>query len=66
MTGLILVTGASGLLGANICAIARAGKWAVRALIHGKADAVPLEALGVEIAYGDIVDLQSTFRIAHI
>ena len=56
MTEPILVTGASGLLGANICAIARADNRAVRALIRGKADAAPLEALGVEIAYGDIAN----------
>jgi nucleoside-diphosphate-sugar epimerase len=59
MTGPILVTGASGLLGANICAVARAKNRPVRALIRSKADAAPLEALGVEIAYGDISDLAS-------
>jgi nucleoside-diphosphate-sugar epimerase len=59
MTGPILVTGASGLLGANICAVARAQDRPVRALIRNKADAAPLEALGAEIAYGDISDKAS-------
>lgn len=56
MAGLILVTGASGLLGSNICAIARANNTAVRALVRTKVDAAVLETMGVEIAHGDIAD----------
>jgi dihydroflavonol-4-reductase len=65
MTGAILVTGASGLLGANICAIARSENRVVRALIRDEADALPLENLGVEIAYGDVTDLDSLKRAAN-
>lgn len=56
MGGPILVTGASGLLGANICSVACARGLQVRALIRSEADAPSLEALGVEIAYGDVCD----------
>jgi dihydroflavonol-4-reductase len=52
----ILVTGASGLLGSNICRIASAEGRLVRGLVRKAADADVLKALGVEPVTGDVTD----------
>jgi dihydroflavonol-4-reductase len=58
----VLVTGATGLAGANICAqLAERGD-AVRALARATADTEPLVALGVEVATGDITDADEVRR----
>jgi nucleoside-diphosphate-sugar epimerase len=56
---LILVTGATGFLGRNLCEhLARQG-YRLRALARPTSDVTFLEALGVEIAIGDVRDLDS-------
>jgi nucleoside-diphosphate-sugar epimerase len=55
----VLVTGASGLLGSNICRLAANAGRRVRGLVRTDADADVLRAIGVEPAIGDITDLGS-------
>jgi dihydroflavonol-4-reductase len=50
------VTGASGLLGSNVCRLAASDGRRVRGLVRTAADAEVLRALGVEPALGDITD----------
>jgi dihydroflavonol-4-reductase len=52
----ILVTGSTGLVGSNICKIAVAKGYRVRALVRSKEDTAPLVKLGAELALGDITD----------
>ena len=54
MTQTILVTGATGLAGANICKLLIERGDHVRALARSGADTEPLSALGVEVVSGDI------------
>ncbi|HLH29349.1 MAG TPA: NAD-dependent epimerase/dehydratase family protein, partial [Acidimicrobiales bacterium] len=55
----VLVTGATGLLGANVCrALVERGD-AVRALCRAASDTAPLAALGVEIVTGDVTDREA-------
>ena len=56
MTSKVLVTGATGLAGANICRQLIERGDSVRALARATADTAPLVALGVELATGDITD----------
>jgi len=56
MSDTVLVTGATGLAGANICALLAARGDRVRALARPGADTGPLVALGVEVVAGDITD----------
>ncbi|MGE0387393.1 MAG: NAD-dependent epimerase/dehydratase family protein [Gammaproteobacteria bacterium] len=58
----ILVTGATGLVGSNLCIIARGQGRRVRALVRSRADIEPLAAAGVEFADGDITDPPSLDR----
>jgi len=60
----VLVTGATGLAGANICRQLLARGDRVRALVREGADAVPLEALGAELAIGDIAVRDDVRRAA--
>ena len=53
---IVLVTGASGLLGSNICRLAANEGRRVRGLVRTDADAKVLRAIGVESAIGDITD----------
>jgi nucleoside-diphosphate-sugar epimerase len=56
---LILITGATGFLGRNLCQhLARQG-YRLRALARPTSDVTFLEALGAEIATGDVRDLDS-------
>src|SRR5439155_17930423 len=55
-----LVTGANGHVGNNICRLLAERGEPVRAMIRPSADAKALEALGVEIVRGDILDAAST------
>ena len=50
----VLVTGATGLIGANICKLLVARGDHARALVRPQSDASELAALGVEIVQGDI------------
>jgi len=54
MSETVLVTGATGLAGANICKLLIERGDGVRALARASADTEPLVALGVEIVPGDI------------
>jgi dihydroflavonol-4-reductase len=60
----ILVTGATGLAGANICKLLIERGDAVRALARASADTEPLVALGAEIVPGDITDADDVRRAA--
>lgn len=55
----ILVTGATGLIGSVIAQQLRAGGHEVRALVRQGTDASPIEALGVQVARGDVTDTPS-------
>jgi len=55
----VLVTGASGLLGSNICRLAANAGRRVRGLVRTDADAEVLRAIGVEPVIGDIADPES-------
>ncbi len=52
----VLVTGATGLIGSNVCAAGLDAGYEVRALVRGGIGTRELEALGVQLAYGDITD----------
>jgi nucleoside-diphosphate-sugar epimerase len=52
--GPVLVTGATGLIGANVCAELLDRGTEVRALVRAGSDATALEKLGVAIARGDV------------
>jgi dihydroflavonol-4-reductase len=56
MTQTVLVTGATGLAGANICQQLIERGDSVRALARANADVEPLKALGVEISAGDVTE----------
>jgi dihydroflavonol-4-reductase len=60
----ILVTGASGLTGANVCRILVERGDNVRALVRPSADSAALAALGVELAVGDVTDARSVAMAA--
>ena len=64
MTQTILVTGATGLAGANICKLLIERGDTVRALARETADTAPLTALGVEVIPGDITDREAVLRAA--
>ena len=54
MTDTILVTGGTGLTGANVCEQLIARGDSVRALVRRPTDAQALTAIGVEVVQGDI------------
>ena len=56
MSQTVLVTGATGLAGANICKLLTERGDHVRALARETADTAPLAAFGVEIVTGDVTD----------
>jgi dihydroflavonol-4-reductase len=56
MSRLIVVTGATGLVGSNSCRIALERGERVRAFVRSARDAAALEDLGAELAEGDVVD----------
>jgi dihydroflavonol-4-reductase len=56
MSETVLVTGATGLAGANVCAQLVERGDSVRALARPTADTAPLDALGVEVVTGDVTD----------
>jgi dihydroflavonol-4-reductase len=60
MTGeRILVTGATGLAGSNVCRVAAERGFAVRALVRQAAQAEPLARLGIDVRAGDILSRDS-------
>lgn len=60
----VLVTGATGLTGSNVCRLLVERGDDVRALVRSRADAQPLAGLGVEMVEGDIVDPRSVLAAA--
>lgn len=59
---LILVTGATGLVGSHVCEQARQKGFAVRALVRNPAQCTDLVNWGVELAEGDMTDRDSLIR----
>jgi dihydroflavonol-4-reductase len=64
MSRTVLVTGATGLAGANICKQLTERGDHVRALAREKADTGPLTSLGVEVVTGDVTDPDAVLRAA--
>jgi len=64
VTEAVLVTGATGLAGANVCQLLIARGDHVRALARETADTDPLIALGVEVITGDVTDPEAVRRAA--
>ena len=64
MSETVLVTGATGLAGANVCKLLIERGDAVRALAREGADAEPLAALGVDVVRGDITSADDVRRAA--
>ena len=64
MSETVLVTGATGLAGANICKLLVERGDRVRALVRSSADSAPLVALGTEIVAGDITAADEVRRAA--
>lgn len=64
MTQRVLVTGATGLAGANVCRQLVQRGDEVRALAREGADTAPLTEMGVEIVRGDIVEAAAVRRAA--
>jgi dihydroflavonol-4-reductase len=64
MSQTVLVTGATGLAGANICKLLVERGDTVRALARETADTAPLVELGVEVVTGDVTDPDSVRRAA--
>ena len=64
MSKTVLVTGATGLAGANICKLLVERGDAVRALARETADTTPLKTFGVEVVTGDVTDPEAVRRAA--
>src|SRR5690242_14590629 len=62
--GLLLVTGATGLVGSTLCLAARKAGYRVRALARSLADTEPLRKAEVELVSGDVTDRESLLRAA--
>ena len=56
---MILITGATGFLGLNVCEFLAGQGYVLRALARPTSDTTYLEQLGVEIVTGDVVDAAS-------
>jgi dihydroflavonol-4-reductase len=64
MSRTVLVTGATGLAGANVCKLLVERGDQVRALARSGADIDPLVSLGVEVVTGDITSAEDVRRAA--
>ncbi len=64
MSQTVLVTGATGLAGANVCKLLVERGDAVRGLARETADTAPLKELGVEVVTGDVTDAEAVRRAA--
>jgi dihydroflavonol-4-reductase len=64
VTQTVLVTGATGLAGANICRLLIERGDHVRALARESADTEPLAAMGVEVVTGDVTDADAVLTAA--
>ena len=61
---LLLVTGATGLVGSTLCVAARQAGYPVRGLVRSMEDTAPLAQAGVELVVGDVTDAASMLRAA--
>jgi dihydroflavonol-4-reductase len=59
---MVLVTGATGFLGRNLCPYLVAQGYRLRALVRSTSNVAFLRELGVELVYGDVRDLASLRR----
>src|SRR5687768_14772692 len=59
-----LVTGASGLIGANLCRVLLRRGHTVRALVRKNSDLAAINGLPVELIYGDILRPETLFPAA--
>jgi dihydroflavonol-4-reductase len=57
--GALLVTGATGLVGSNLCLAALAAGYRVRGLVRSAEGTGPLSRAGVELVVGDVTDAAS-------
>jgi dihydroflavonol-4-reductase len=64
LTTAVLVTGATGLIGSNVCKVLCAAGRQVRALVRPGSEMGPLAVLGVELVEGDITRLADVRRAA--
>jgi dihydroflavonol-4-reductase len=64
MSETLLVTGATGSVGGNICRLAAEQGVSVRGLVRNIQAATPLETLGVTLVEGDVTDRDSLIRAA--
>jgi len=64
MSERVLVTGATGLAGANVCKLLLERGDGVRALARERADTAALADLGVEVITGDVTDADDVLRAA--
>ena len=60
----VLVTGATGLIGSNICALLAEAGTQVRALVRPGSESEPLAELGVELVEGDLTASDDVTRAA--
>ena len=63
-TDAVMITGATGLIGSNVCRLLRADGRRVRALVRPGSETEPLAALGVELVEGDITSKADVARAA--
>ncbi len=64
MTDPVMITGATGLIGSNVCRLLRAADRPVRALVRPGSEVEPLAALGVELVEGDVTSAADVARAA--
>jgi dihydroflavonol-4-reductase len=60
----VMVTGATGLIGSNVCRLLTGQGREVRALVRAGSETGPLTALGVTLVYGDITSVDDVARAA--
>ena len=58
----LLVTGATGMVGGRVAALALSSGWEVRALVRDGSDTIELQKLEVELVMGDICDPAAVSR----
>jgi nucleoside-diphosphate-sugar epimerase len=63
-SGVLLVTGATGLVGSNLCRLAVQAGYRVRGLVRSTDGCEPLLNLGVELVAGDVRDAGAVARAA--
>ena len=61
---IVMVTGATGLIGSNVCVDLLGRGYQVRALVRPGSDTAALEAVGVNVVRGDIVSFADVRRAA--